>query len=250
MASIEQLQDWPAAGALPCEPAAPAPRFDRIARLYRILEYLSFGPLLERCRFHHLPAFRNARRALVLGDGDGRSLARLLTVAPKLHADAVDISPAMLHLLRHRVAGLGALSRLTTTCADVRSLEPPSTGYDLVASHFFLDCLTDGEVDRLIARLRPQLAANAQWLVSEFQVPSGSRLRAGLARAVISFLYAAFRVLTGLRVRRIPTWRASLARQGFACVASRSWLGGLLVSERWKTVERQPRVFPRAPTLQ
>jgi len=50
--------------------------FDRIARLYRPLEYLSFGPMLERCRFHHLAAIRNCRRALVIGAG--------LMAAPRL----------------------------------------------------------------------------------------------------------------------------------------------------------------------
>ncbi len=78
------------------------PRFDRVARLYRVLEYLSFGPMLERCRFHHLPALAAAdcSRALILGDGDGRFLARLLAACPELSAQAVDASPAMLRLLQ------------------------------------------------------------------------------------------------------------------------------------------------------
>ena len=64
------------------------PDFNRIARPYRWLEYLSFGPLLERCRFHRLPQMVDAKRALVLGDGDGRFLARLLRKNPQIQADA------------------------------------------------------------------------------------------------------------------------------------------------------------------
>jgi SAM-dependent methyltransferase len=207
-----------------------------VARPYRVLEYLSFGPMLERCRFHHLQALASAHvtRALVLGDGDGRFLARLLAACPEASADAIDASPAMLRLLRARAAHQGAERRLTTLCADARSFTPTTSGYDLVATHFFLDCLTESETEALIRRLLPHLAPGARWIVSEFQVPSRSRTRAALARALIAVLYAAFRVLTGLRTRRIPPWRRLLAGSGFTCVASQTFLGGLLVTELWQ----------------
>jgi ubiquinone/menaquinone biosynthesis C-methylase UbiE len=207
-----------------------------MARSYRVLEYLSFGPMLERCRFHHLQtlAAGHPTRALVLGDGDGRFLARLLVTCPNLAADAVDASPAMLRLLRARAAKPGTEHRLTTHCADARSFTPPRRGYDRVATHFFLDCLTESETDALIRRLLPHLIPGARWVVSEFEVPSGSRTRATFARALIASLYAAFRLLTGLRTRRIPPWRRLLTESGFSCAASQSFLGGLLVTEIWQ----------------
>ncbi len=240
MASVERTEDRsttgqrePALAEVAVRPGPPA-RFDRIARLYRPMEYLSFGPLLERCRFHHIPALTNCRRALVFGDGDGRFLARMLAAAPHLRADAVDGSSAMLHLLRERVALQGDRNRLTLTCADARIFKPHSAAYDLVVTHFFLDCLSERETHRLIARVRPHLAPGARWLVSEFQIPNAGALQRGLARSVISGLYVAFRLLTGLAVRRIPGWPAILARQGFRRKSTRSWLGGLLISELWE----------------
>ncbi|MGA7524335.1 MAG: class I SAM-dependent methyltransferase [Acidobacteriaceae bacterium] len=192
--------------------------------------------MLERCRFHHLRALASMQvtRALVLGDGDGRFLARLLVACPQLSADAVDASPVMLRLLRSRAAQQDAEHRLTTFCADARSLTPPGREYDLVATHFFLDCLTEAETEALILRLLPLLATGARWIVSEFEIPSGSRTRAAFARGLIAGLYAAFRVLTGLRTRQIPPWRGLLARSGFTCEASQSFLGGLLVTEIWQ----------------
>jgi SAM-dependent methyltransferase len=201
------------------------------------MEYLSFGPLLERCRFHHLGALASsqsaAKNALVIGDGDGRFLARLLAANPSLHAEAVDASPSMLNLLRNRAARIGAQDRLTTTCADARTFEPPANRYDLVVTHFFLDCLTADETVTLIARLRPHLAPGARWLVSEFQIPTESRFRAACARVLIGSLYTAFRVLTGLTVRQIPPWRTILAQSGFTPQSTHTELGGLLVSELW-----------------
>lgn len=211
--------------------------FDRVARLYRAMEYLSFGPMLERCRFAHIPALAQARQALVLGDGDGRFLARLLTANRELHAHAVDASPAMLGLLRSRIARSGAQARLTATCADARTFRlavvPDQPELDLVVTHFFLDCLTPDEARDLIARIHPHLAPGATWLVSEFQAAEQSRIRAAFSRGIISGLYAAFRLLTGLTVREIPPWRDLLAQAGFAPRARRTFLGGLLVSELW-----------------
>jgi Methyltransferase domain len=223
--------------------ASPLPQFGRIARFYRAMEYLSFGPMLERCRFCFLPAVRGLRRALVLGDGDGRFVARLLMESPNLHADVVDASDTMLERLGKHVIRVGAGNRLTTACADARSFQPASSGYDLIATHFFLDCLTEPETDDLIARLRRHLAPCAQWVVSEFQIPEAGRVRAWLARAIITALYVAFRLLTGLTVREIPPWQRLLSRHGFVRKARRGWLGGLLVAELW---EQQEATIPHA----
>ena len=229
MASVERIHAIRASAPGLTQPA----RFDRVARIYRLMEYLTFGPMLEHCRFHHLPALQNSCRSLVLGDGDGRFLAQLLATNPTLQADAVDASPAMLALLRQRIAHLKALERITTTQADARTFSPPSRNYDLVATHFFLDCLTEPEVDHLITRIRPHLVDGAQWLVSEFQIPETGCLQKWFARTIICVLYAAFRLLTGLTVTQIPPWPEVLTRHGFQRKATRTWLGGLLISELW-----------------
>jgi cyclopropane fatty-acyl-phospholipid synthase-like methyltransferase len=207
------------------------------------MEYLSFGPFLERCRFHHLaslaPPQSAPKTALVFGDGDGRFLARLLAANPALHADAVDLSPAMLRLLNNRARRIGVENRLTATCADARTYQPANDRYDLIVTHFFLDCLTADEAAALIARLRPHLSPGTGWLVSEFQIPTGSRFRAACARTLIAFLYASFRLLTGLTVRQIPPWRTLLTQAGFVPESTHTGLGDLLISEIWR-LQNQP----------
>ena len=56
--------------------------FDRLARIYRWMELVTFGPLLGRCRYRFLEQLCNCRTALLLGDGDGRFAARLLAANP------------------------------------------------------------------------------------------------------------------------------------------------------------------------
>ena len=204
--------------------------FDHIARPYRWLEYLSFGPLLEHCRSYRLPQLVNARRALVLGDGDGRFLARLLKENHELEADVVDLSPAMLRLLGQRVAAAEASERVTLHQTNALDFAPAGV-YDLVVTHFFLDCFDNEELGELVTRIRPHLAREAVWVVSEFAIPSNLALLP--AQIIVGGLYLAFGVLTGLRIRRLPDYASVLTSAGLTLREKRSWLWGLLVSEVW-----------------
>jgi ubiquinone/menaquinone biosynthesis C-methylase UbiE len=216
--------------------AQPEPRaanFDRIARLYRWLEYASFGPVLQSCRTEFLQELTRSRKALVFGDGDGRFLSRLLAANPGLHARAVDSSAAMLRLLEKRAAHAGASARLTATRADAVRFTPCDSGYDLVATHFFLDCLTNAEVSALLHRVRPALAPGALWVVSEFATPGPS------SALLVRGLYFAFRWLTGLRVTHLPDHATIMLQQGFTLVARKQRLRGLLVAELWQATGDQ-----------
>jgi SAM-dependent methyltransferase len=199
--------------------------FDPVARAYRWLEYLSFGPWLIRCRMARLQSLRTARHALILGDGDGRFLERLLIVNPELTADVVDSSARMLRLLHGRVAADG---RVRLHHADALAWEPGEE-YDLIVTHFFLDCFFPEQLEVLLDRVLPHAAPGARWVVSEFAVPSGSLV----ARAIVSFLYRAFGLLTGLRVRTLPDYASAFRRRGLVPVEADSFLQGLLRSELW-----------------
>ena len=206
------------------------PNFDRLAPIYRWMEFASFGPYLWRCRTTFLTSLVDSRNALVIGDGDGRFTALLLRTNPEIRIDAVDASPAMLEALLNR-AGPNA-SRVQTWRADARSFDPPNPPYDLVVTHFFLDCLITEEVRSLAERIREAAASQALWLISEFAIPSG-RFGTIIAKPVVSFLYSAFGLLTGLRLRALPDHHHALRDSGFVLVKQRHWLGGLLVSELW-----------------
>lgn len=211
-----------------------AANFDPLARLYRWMEYASFGPWLWRCRCAFLRDLRHCRRAVAFGDGDGRFTARLLTDNSTIKIDAIDASRAMLRALVRR-AGAHA-GRVRTICADAREWQPDAEPYDLIVTHFFLDCLTTDEVCALAARMRAAAGAEALWVVSEFAQPENWFGRV-LARHVVWLLYRAFGLFTGLAVRTLPDHDAALRAAGFALAKKRTWLCGLLVSELWSTRE-------------
>jgi ubiquinone/menaquinone biosynthesis C-methylase UbiE len=209
------------------------PNFNPVARPYRWLEYLTLGRTLQSCRTHYLLQLLDCRRALVLGDGDGRFLAQLLTQNPRLRADAVDTSATMLQLLRQRceAATPNAAARLRTHNANALTflLDDP---YDLIVTHFFLDCFTQPELESLITRITPKLSPGALWLISDFRIPTGAmRLPAKL---LVRSLYFAFRLLTGLRTTHLPDYATPLTQVGLTRIAQHHSLAGILTTELWR----------------
>ncbi len=209
-----------------------APNFDRVARIYRACEYLALGRLLERIRFCRIGEVAHCRRALVLGDGDGRFIAKLLAASPRMEIHAVDGSAGMLKLARGRVQAAGAASRASFEQADLRAWRPAGS-FELVTTHFVLDCFTNAELEAFLPRTAAVLEPGGLWLHSDFRLP-GNRAWRPFARAYIAALYAAFRVLTGIRVRSLPDDARALRKCGLVRIRQRDYLGGMLVSELWQ----------------
>jgi hypothetical protein len=211
--------------------------FDRIARPYRWLEYMSFGPCLGRCRNAQLVHLTSARHALLLGDGDGRFLARLLAENPTLTADVVDSSEAMLRILDRRIRRCRPPARHRIRLHHADALQwKPTASYDLIVSHFFLDCFFPRQVEQLFAGLLPHALPGAQWVISEFAIPRNA-FAAYLARGIVGSLYRVFGVLTGLPVRALPDYATFLLRRGLARSQDRRYLAGLLCSQIWTVTE-------------
>jgi SAM-dependent methyltransferase len=210
-----------------------APDFNRLARIYRWMEWLAFGPFLQRCRCASLSSLAERRRALVLGDGDGRFTACLLRSNATIKVDVIDASQAMLRQLASR----SPAARIRTHLADARTFTPARRDYDLIATHFFLDCLSQSEVSDLASRVCHHATPDAIWIISEFAVPSNFYGRT-IAAPLIRALYFAFGLLTRLQVRTLPDHHAALARSGWSLLDQRKILKGLLVSELWQLEAR------------
>jgi SAM-dependent methyltransferase len=203
--------------------------FDRLARSYRALEFLAFGGDLERARFGLLDRLGDCRKILVLGEGDGRCLARLVRIAPTARIHCLDISAAMLRRAAARIAGTAAQARVTFQCADALTAPLPPAGFDAVITLFFLDCFTAQQAAALVDRVKAALAAEAWWLFADFALPPRglARLR---ARAWLAVLYAFFHWQTGLPARALPPSEDLIVRAGFAREARRDFQNGLVRS--------------------
>lgn len=206
------------------------PNFDALAPHYRWLEAVTFGPLLQWCRTAFLPQLRDARRALVLGDGNGRFLSALLAVNLDVAVDAVDISPGMTALARRRT---GNPPRVRFHVADAREHPLRAAHYDLVVTNFFLDCFGPQDLHLVINRLVAALAPGGRWVVGDFRVPSG-RLAGPVAAVALAAMYSAFRLTTRLSLGRLVDPSPILAGAGLKFGEERTRLHGFLTTQLWR----------------
>jgi ubiquinone/menaquinone biosynthesis C-methylase UbiE len=212
-----------------------APRsFDRLARIYRPLEYGAFGRDLERARFCFLEKLRDCHAILVLGEGDGRCLEQLVRAAPDAHIDCLDLSPAMLARAEARLPA-EARARVTFRQADLLTAALPDKNYDAVVTLFFLDCFTSEQTADIVHRIAQNLRPGARWLWADFVLPPAglARLR---ARAWLAVLYAFFHWQTTLSARVLPPAEELIAAEGFTREAEQTFQWGLVRS----TVFSQP----------
>jgi len=200
---------------------------DPIARWYRWFEYLGFGRELERRRCAFLAQVADGRRILVLGEGDGRFLVRLVEQNRGASIDYVDLSSRMLALARARAG-----DSVTYHHGDARTIPLPTAAYDLIVTHFFLDCFNPADAEPLIERIAKAASPHARWLVSEFRQPEEG-WQAAWARLWLWSLYRFFRLTTGLRTTVLIDHHPLLAHRGFRLVHQQSARFGLLVSELW-----------------
>jgi len=145
----------------------------------------------------------------------------------------------MLHALRKRCASVGAEDRLQTLCTPLNLGLPDAVSnrhFDLIATHFFLDCLNDAAVERIVHDTAHCATPDALWVISEFRVPKDGMMQLP-SRLIVRLLYLAFRSLTGLRAQQLPAYEALLQRNGWHMQQQQTRLGGLLVSQLWRRAD-------------
>lgn len=203
---------------------------DRIAPFYEGVEKAVFGGRLQRHRTIFLAAAEGKRHALVLGDGDGRFSAVLARTYPKLHIDCVEISAGMLAQARRRLA---CESHVKLIQADAFEVRLPEAHYDVIFTHFFLDCFDTESVAALLRRFSLALASRAVWVVTDFREIKNGWRRA-YTRAWLTVMYLFFRYTTGLKTQALPEYESELARAGFSRRKERVSMAGLIASEWWQ----------------
>ena len=105
--------------------------------------------------------------------------------------------------------------------------------FDLLATHYFLDCFRADQLHGLIGRLAAGAAPAATWLLADLRVPACG-WRRWRAQFIIGLLYACFRATTGLTASRLTAPDDSLRAAGFRLVHRREWSLGLVHFALWR----------------
>jgi SAM-dependent methyltransferase len=209
--------------------------FDAIAPWYRSLEWIAFGDQLQRCRVACLGEIRAPRRALIVGEGNGRFLCELLRVHPTVEVDCLDASERMLRLAHKRVeqTSLDRATRVRFIHDDIMSWTPPAPRYDLIVTHFVLDCFRETELVLIIMKLATAATEDATWLLADFCIPVGGFARAR-ARVWLTLMYGFFRATAGIEATGLIDPAPFLQAHGFALTTQHQFKGAMLKSESWR----------------
>jgi ubiquinone/menaquinone biosynthesis C-methylase UbiE len=209
--------------------------FDALAPWYGTLEWIAFGDDLQRCRVACLGEIAAPHRVLIVGEGNGRFLCELLRLHPGVGIDCIDASQRMLQLARKRVEDeLGHRGeRVRFLHHEMTSWSPPEHHYDLVVTHFVLDCFAETELAAVVRKLAQATTAEASWLLADFCVPVGgvARLR---ARAWLAVMYQFFRLTAGIDAGQLIDPTAVMRVEGFALNRQHKFQQGMLKSELWR----------------
>ena len=166
--------------------------FDALAPHYRWMEWLLAGNKLQRSRTAFLDRVADAQNVLIAGEGNGRFLLECRRRLPSARVTVLDASGGMIAAARRRVRAAGLdLRPIEFVQGDVLSWKPRAGAHDLVVTHFFLDCFTEPQVERVVGAPRRGAGRGATWLLADFQVPASgtARLR---ARAIHALMYGFF----------------------------------------------------------
>jgi ubiquinone/menaquinone biosynthesis C-methylase UbiE len=209
--------------------------FDAVAPWYRTLERIAFGDDLQRCRMACLSEIAAPRRALIVGEGDGRFLVELLRLHPEVEVDCIDASERMLQLARERIAeqfGDGA-GRVRFQHQNIISWSPPEREYDLVVTDFVLDCFSASALNDIIKKLARAATDDATWLLADFCVPRQGMPRL-CARVWLAAMYLFFRIAARIQATELTDPTPFMQSHGFVLARQLLFRTGLLKSEIWR----------------
>lgn len=214
--------------------------FDALAPHYTWMERVLAGRRLQHARtawLDHLEgrgAAAPASRVLIAGVGHGHFLASCARRWPAAEITAVDASAAMLGQARRRIerAGLNGHA-IEFVHATLPTWQPPARNFDVIVTHFFLDCFAPAELGAVVAALAQAARPCACWLLADFAIPAAGwrRMR---ARAIHWTMYAFFRPIARVSARRVTAPDSLLRAHGFSLVRRRTTEWGLLQSDWWQ----------------
>jgi ubiquinone/menaquinone biosynthesis C-methylase UbiE len=198
------------------------------------MEFVLAGEKLQRCRTAFLEQVSAPENILIWGEGNGRFLIECRRKWKDARILCADASERMLALANERIERFGLdANGIEFLRADVLKWSPMNKSFDLVVTHFFLDCFRAEQLQQIVDRIAFAARPNASWLLADFQMaPVGlQRLRAKL---ILTVMYLFFRIVTRLPARRLTSPDPYLISNEFFLRERRVSEWGLLRSDLWR----------------
>jgi ubiquinone/menaquinone biosynthesis C-methylase UbiE len=210
--------------------------FDTLAPHYRWMERALAGGKLQRCRTEFLAKIPEPKRALLVGEGNGRFLSEFIHRFPKTKIVCLDASKKMLIEAK---GAIGPSHSVEFVRADIFEWEVPAEKFDLIATNFFLDCFNRDQLEIVVSKLSEAAGLEGTWLLADFcEPPSGwTKWR---ARWILASMYLFFRFATKLPAKHLIAPDDLLREAGFELKERRFYDWGLLHADDWRRPARRP----------
>ena len=230
--------------------------YDTLAPVYETLETFTLGRALQWARCAALETWQGhpPESVLVLGDGDGRFLEQAFRAWPETVFVCIEQSERMQALAKQRILAVARSSpsdghAMVTECLLSQSHSMGTPGdqfqfihgevreglaslgeaeFEVIVSHFFLDCFTDGSLQRLIPDIAARLRQGGHWYISEFTD------RTWWQRCLLWGMYRFFRLTTETEAGTFPNYAEILNEQGLRANRLGSWRGNFVVADHFQ----------------
>jgi len=208
--------------------------FDALAPHYRWMELVLAGEKLQRCRTAFLNRVSPPQNILIWGEGNGRFLVECRRAWKQATIVCADASGRMLASAKRRLEQRGLASDgVEFLRADVLQWSPPKEIFDLIVTHFFLDCLCAEQLQEIIEKLGTAARQKAAWLLADFQSADFGLQRIRTA-VILKAMYLFFRFATRLPASRLIEPDPFLTQSDFILSERRVSEWGLLHSDFWE----------------
>ena len=204
-----------------------ARNYDFVAPFYPLLERAAFGDRLTEARLASLRQVISAERVLLIGEGNGRFLAGCLKEKVGGSITVVDSSRKMLALLRTRIRGIAARTRVELHHADFRQWPSPSPRFDVIVTHFFLDLFRPDSQRQLIEKITGLAGAGTTWVNAEYRPV----IQSSFHRWVDWLQYRFDRLVSGIEADRHYDSAPLIAAHGWNIREERQFCGGTIFSQ-------------------
>jgi len=177
--------------------------FDKVAVVYGFLEKVLFGSNLQRMRLKYLDRMENSKQILLVGEGCGFFLEKLLKVNEKAVITIVEPSERMIHQAKARVPVKDR--ERVVFCNMTFERFVPSKTFDAAGTFFYWDCFRENQLKVFLPKLFDCLKAEG-FLINvdffELAHPDGTGLK--LTHFILlRILFGFFGFATGIENTRV-----------------------------------------------
>lgn len=193
----------------------------KISRGYNFLSFfydglvLLFGNVAFKSQTSLIPHIRNDLNILIIGEGTGKFLRKLLDLKPGSRVTCLDIAPKMLRSANVKIKGKNSMVRMV--CQDAFDFTPPEA-YDLIVTNFFFDQYSRESFERIMARYKGCISKDGSWYFTDF-VPRGKFF----GPFVMFLLYRFFGTICRVEARSLENFPLLFMENGYFPVKTKDF---------------------------